>query len=72
MKVTKLRSLVKAITWRLTGTVDTFVLTYLISRKLRIAGLVASWELFTKITLYYFHERAWNKITWGRMRDTEN
>lgn len=66
MKVSKSRSLVKAFTWRTTGTIDTFLLSWLITGKPSTAGMIAGAEIVTKVALYYFHERAWNKITWGR------
>jgi len=66
MKVTKARSLLKAFTWRATGTADTFIITWLITGKPSTAGLIAGTEVLTKVTLYYFHERAWNRVTWGR------
>ena len=60
------RSLVKAVTWRITGSVDTLVITYLITGQLKWAFYVSGVELFTKIFLYYVHERAWHKIKWGK------
>lgn len=60
------RSLAKAITWRATGSVDTFVLSWLLSGSLTIAGGIASTEVVTKMVLYYLHERAWSAVGWGR------
>jgi len=60
------RSILKAITWRLTGTVDTILLSWLITRKITIALSIGFLEIFTKMFLYYLHERAWNKIKLGR------
>ena len=60
------RSLVKAVTWRITGTIDTFVLTYIITRQIKFALAISGTEVFTKVFLYYVHERAWNKVKWGR------
>jgi len=67
MKATKSRSLAKAITWRTTGTLDTFLISLLITKKPFIAASIASVEVLTKIVLYYFHERIWNKVKWGRV-----
>jgi uncharacterized membrane protein len=58
--------LLKALTWRTTGTLDTFLISFLITKEPLIAASIASVEVLTKIVLYYFHERAWNKIKWGR------
>ena len=62
---TKTRSLAKTISWRALGSLDTFVLTYLITGEAKIGAFVASAEVMTKIVLYYFHERAWAHIRWG-------
>ena len=59
------RSIVKAISWRTVGTIDTFILTFLITGHLRWALSVSGVELITKMVLYYLHERAWNKISFG-------
>jgi uncharacterized membrane protein len=69
MSVTKTRSFAKALTWRTTGTLDTFLISLLITREAFIAASIASVEVLTKIILYYFHERIWNKISWGRKND---
>jgi sulfate adenylyltransferase large subunit len=63
---TQARSIAKAISWRATGSFDTFVLAALITGNSKIASGVALAEIFTKITLYYIHERAWGLIPWGR------
>ena len=60
------RSLVKAVSWRITGSVDTFMISFILSGKLTLAGSIAATEVVTKIALYYFHERIWAVITWGR------
>lgn len=66
MKVTKSRSALKALTWRVTGTIDTFVISWIITSEASIAGGIAMLEVITKTALYYFHERGWNLISWGR------
>jgi len=60
------RSLAKAISWRATGSIDTFVISFIITGKFALAGSIAGTELLTKIALYYFHERIWAVIPWGR------
>lgn len=66
MNVTKQRSALKAITWRIIGTADTFIISWAITKEPITAGAIASFEVFTKTILYYFHERGWNKVKWGR------
>ena len=60
------RSLLKAVSWRLTGSIDTFVIGFIVTGKIGVAGTIASVEVVTKIVLYYLHERAWTAIPWGR------
>jgi len=60
------RSLIKAISWRVTGTVDTIVISFIITGKAKLALSIGLVEVFTKICLYYVHERVWNKIPMGR------
>jgi uncharacterized membrane protein len=68
-KIKHSRSLAKAITWRITGTLDTFLLTLLITGKLSFALSISATELFTKIFLYYGHERVWERISWGKKEE---
>jgi uncharacterized membrane protein len=56
----------KAVSWRITGSIDTFVLSLLITGSLKFAGGIASTEMVTKIVLYYLHERVWHVVPWGR------
>nr|WP_321235824.1 DUF2061 domain-containing protein [uncultured Psychroserpens sp.] len=60
------RTLVKTVSWRVLGTLDTVVISYLITGTLALAFSIGAIELISKLVLYYFHERAWNKIKWGR------
>lgn len=60
------RSVAKAISWRATGTVDTFLISFVLSGSVKLAGGIASVEVITKMVLYYVHERVWTKISWGR------
>jgi sulfate adenylyltransferase large subunit len=62
----RLRSIVKAISWRGTGSVDTFIVTLIVTGNYTFAGSVALTEIATKVMLYYFHERVWSFIPWGR------
>jgi uncharacterized membrane protein len=63
---TPVRSLAKAVTWRVTGTVDTFLISWLITGELLLASGIAFTEIMTKICLFWAHERVWNRIRWGR------
>jgi uncharacterized membrane protein len=63
---TSKRSLVKTISWRITGSGATFGISYLISGDFTIAGTIAVIQLISNTILYFIHERIWNRITWGR------
>ncbi len=65
------RSFAKAASWRLTGSVDTFILSLLFTGSFKFAGSIAGTELITKIGLYYLHERAWARVPWGRKVERE-
>jgi uncharacterized membrane protein len=66
------RSLAKAISWRVLGSVDTFLLSWLFTGSPKAAGAIASTEVITKIGLYYGHERAWSAIKWGTRRESDD
>jgi uncharacterized membrane protein len=66
------RSLAKAVSWRTTGTIDTFVISYIVTGRVALAGAIAGVEVVTKIILYYFHERVWAAIPWGHRRAPNN
>lgn len=74
-----LRSLLKAVSWRCVGTLDTFFVSFVvlnvtgaagggIGHAARISGGIAGVEVITKVFLYYVHERAWGRIGVGRQR----
>ena len=77
--VTRRRSLAKAISWRIVGSIDTLLISFLLisylgpifglehspSEALGTASLIAFAEVVTKMILYYFHERFWEWNRWG-------
>jgi len=69
------RSIAKAVSWRITGSVDTFVLSFIFTGSVKLAGSIAIAEMDTKMLLYYLHERAWSAIRWnqpGQSADGQN
>jgi uncharacterized membrane protein len=64
----RIRSIVKAASWRLTGTLDTVIVSFFITGNLKTSVSIGGLELFTKMTLYYFHERLWNRLHFGRQK----
>ena len=67
MKVTKARSFTKSLSYRIFGTFSSWAVVYVITGKGSLAALVAFWETVVKVFIYYYHERVWNKIRWGRI-----
>ncbi|HUC85555.1 MAG TPA: DUF2061 domain-containing protein [Candidatus Acidoferrales bacterium] len=63
------RSLLKAVSWRLTGSVDTMIISFLITGQFRWALTISGVELFTKVGLFYVHERLWEKLPFGRVKE---
>jgi uncharacterized membrane protein len=64
--VTKARSFVKALSYRIWGTLSSVAVAYVITKNAAISVTIAFWETVVKIFIYYAHERGWNKIQWGR------
>jgi len=62
------RSLIKAVSWRTTGTIDTIIVSFFVTGHIKLALSIGFVELFTKIGLYYLHERLWDKFSFGRVK----
>lgn len=60
------RSLLKTISWRVIGTLDTILISWLITGVMTLALSIGTIELMSKMVLYFFHERLWNQIKWGK------
>jgi uncharacterized membrane protein len=56
------KSALKAVSWRVVGTIDTFLISWLISGSIHLGSAIAATEVVTKVVLYYFHERAWSRV----------
>ena len=65
------RSFAKAVSWRVLGSIDTFLLSWLFTSSLKAAGAIATTEVLTKMVLYYVHERAWANVSWGFAADED-
>lgn len=65
MKETHLRSLLKAISWRITATMLTIGLVYLFTKKIEIAVSIGVLEILIKTMAYYGHERLWQAVRFG-------
>lgn len=68
-RITKKRTVIKSISWRLVATTTTFIIAGSVLDEFNeVALYIALTELFTKFVLYYFHERLWLKLPLGRVR----
>ena len=65
IKIDAKRHIAKTISWRVIGTIDTFLLSWFISGDPFIGLTIGGAEVVTKMTLYYLHERAWFGFNWG-------
>ena len=68
LKDSHLRSILKAVSWRIVGTIDTILVSYFWTGDARKALVIGASEVITKIVLYYLHERTWTRISFGRPR----
>jgi uncharacterized membrane protein len=66
MTVTRARSFVKALSYRIWGTLSSVAVAYVITKNATLSITIAFWETVVKVFIYYAHERGWNYIQWGR------
>lgn len=66
MSDTTSRSLAKTVSWRITGSGATFLISWLISGNFAMASSIAVLQLILNTILYFCHERIWNKVDWGK------
>jgi uncharacterized membrane protein len=62
-----LRSLAKAITFRLIIIVSDSIILYFITRRYEVIVAVIVFSNIASTVLYFLHERAWNKVRWGKL-----
>ena len=65
---THVRSVAKAVSWRIVATLTTVLLVYVFTGNLVVSGGVGLTELLSKLLIYYVHERVWNAIGFGRIK----
>jgi len=71
-KVNFKRHILKTITWRIVGTIDTILIGWLVSGDPLVGLTIGSFEVFTKMILYFLHERVWYKSNLGVKRGKDN
>jgi len=57
-----IKSILKSVSWRIVGTLDTIIISYFITGTVTAALSIGTVEVITKTVLYYFHERLWANI----------
>jgi uncharacterized membrane protein len=67
--VSRKRHILKTISWRIIGTLDTMLLSWIITGNWKFVVAIGGVELLTKMVLYYFHERAWYKFSKYGLKD---
>ncbi len=67
-KESRLRSILKAFTWRIIATATTMTVTYFVTGDMSTAGVVGVFDFFLKMLLYYLHERGWQMVPRGSIR----
>ncbi|MCD6048339.1 MAG: Protein of unknown function rane [Gammaproteobacteria bacterium] len=63
----KQRSFLKALSWRVLATLTTFIISFFITGSILFASSISVIEFFGKMLLYYIHERAWEKVAYGKV-----
>lgn len=56
------RHIAKTITWRIIGSIDTMVVSWIITGSFKTGIAIGGVEVFTKMFLYFIHERVWYKF----------
>lgn len=64
----RVRHLIKSFSWRFIGTIDTVIISGVILGNFIAGGKIGIIENFTKIFLYYLHERLWYRIDYGLVK----
>ena len=62
------RSMVKSLTWRVIGVVLLGGIAYAVTRDWKEMSIITIIFHTVRMVLYYYHERIWLKIKWGRIR----
>ena len=68
-KESGVRSLLKAVSWRVIATITTILIVLLISGDIGSALAIGGIEFFAKFLVYYLHERLWQIVPRGRIRE---
>jgi adenylylsulfate kinase len=67
MQDSHFRSIIKAVSWRIFGTLMTMAFTFLVTQKITFALYIGLFEFVAKIILFYLHERLWNVVSFDKV-----
>ncbi len=65
------RSMAKSLSWRVVAMTITLSVTYAVTDSLGLAATVGLTDTVIKLGTYYAHERAWNRVSFGKPREPE-
>ena len=68
---TRTRTIIKALTWRVIATLTTTTIALLMTQKVNFALTIGFIDTCIKLAIYYFHERIWNNVKFGRLNPPE-
>jgi uncharacterized membrane protein len=66
MNEARKRTIIKCISWRFFASGTTVILVFIFTGNMPLSLGLGSADIVTKLILYYLHERAWNKVYWGK------
>jgi len=69
LKESKTRSILKGLTWRILATATTATIAYFVTGSIKPALAIGGVEFVTKFFIYYMHERAWQSVPRGKIRE---
>lgn len=59
------RSLVKTVTWRITGSTSAMIIAYIVTGSVTVSSTIGVTHLIINTLLYWIHERVWSRVRWG-------
>jgi uncharacterized membrane protein len=65
------RTIAKALSWRLLATTVTFTVAWFVTGRFTLAAGIGVADALIKLTVYYFHERAWIRVKFGKLKGPE-
>lgn len=71
MVETHFRSIAKAVSWRVGGTIVTFTVAWFLTGKFELAARIGMLDTLIKVAAFYVHERLWNRLNFGKKKPPE-